>query len=95
MLDLKALFEKHSGESCHFEREKNPRHQRKDLCAFLLLHELAPNVHDMVSCAEHNEILLDVNTHVVAARATEEQIITLIRCGIVFVERDECFLKFV
>ena len=85
MLDLEALFAKHEAEFIKFDREQNPRHPRRDVCAFLLLHELAAAEkpgRTMVEVAEYDEIWLDADVDTVAEKATEEQIVTLIRCGV-------------
>lgn len=91
MLDLKEVFDKHEDEFLKFERVESPRHQRADLCAFLMLHDLAPReptkkgyVRDMIACAEHDEIWIDSDVAVLAANATEDDIVTLIRCGVRF-----------
>jgi len=89
MLDLQSIFDKHEDKFLTFEEVKDRRHERPDLCAFLMLHDLAPRepvrnayVRDMVSAAEHDEIWLDTDVGVLAANATEDDIVTLIRCGI-------------
>ena len=97
MLDLEALFEKHEAEYIRFENETNPKHPRPDVCAFLLLHELAPHEmpgRDMVAAAEHDEIWLDADVDTVAEKATEEQIVTLIRCGVRFDRQNHAFAMF-
>lgn len=55
--------------------------QRPDLNAFLLLDKLVPGKSDMVACAEHDEIYLEVDTKKLMKVATEEQLLDLIRCG--------------
>lgn len=97
MLDLEALFEKHENEYIKFEREQSPRHPRPDVCAFLLLHDLAPSEkagRDMVAAAEHDEIWLDADVDTVAEKATEDQIVTLIRCGVRFDRENYAFAMF-
>lgn len=83
MLDLYATFEKHNDDYLKFERVENKRHQRPDLCAFLLLDELLPNDgSDMVCAAAHDEIFLDADCEKLAEVATEDDILTLTRCGV-------------
>lgn len=96
MLDLEALFEKHEDEYIKFERETAPRHPRPDICAFLMLHELAPGKtgRDMIGAAEHDEIWLDVDVDTVAEYANEQQIVTLIRCGVRFDRENHAFAMF-
>ena len=91
MIDLKAIFAKHADEYAAFERVVNRRHPRPDLCAFLMLHDLAPRdpvlggyVRQMVQAAKHDELCLDTDIDLLATNATEDDIVTLIRCGISF-----------
>lgn len=83
-LDLAATFQKHDREYLKFELVESPRHPRPDVCAFLMLHDLAPtpNDQDMVDAAEHDEIWLNVDVARLADAATEAQIVDLIRCGV-------------
>lgn len=83
MIDLEATFEKFEDESCEFDRVEKKLHPRPDLCAFLLLDKLLPNDgRDMVCAAEHDEIFLDVDCERLAEVATEDDILTLVRCGV-------------
>ena len=84
MIDVKALFEKHENE-WEFAKIANPLHQRPDICAFLLLDQLAPSKYknyDMIVAAEHDQIWLDADIDELAKNATEDDIITLRRCGV-------------
>lgn len=83
MIDLDATFEKHSGNYMNFDAVEKKLHSRPDLCAFLLLDKLLPNAgRDMVCAAEHDEIFLDADCEKLAEVATEEDILTLTRCGV-------------
>jgi AAA15 family ATPase/GTPase len=83
MIDLNATFEKHNDDYLKFDRVENKLHSRPDLCAFLLLDKLMPNAgRNMVFAAEHNEIFLDADCEKLAEVATEEDILTLTRCGV-------------
>ena len=80
--EMERLFDKYEDEFLMFSKVENPPSKRPDLTAFLLIDQLCPSVHDIVSSAEHDEIWLDVVPEELASKATEEQILTLIRCGI-------------
>lgn len=67
---------------------------RADLHAFMLLDSLVPCTHDMVSAVEHDEIFIEVSLDKLAAVATEEQMVELIRCGVRLSEYD-CLAMFV
>lgn len=96
MIDLATVFEKHEDEFLKFDRVASKRSKRPDLHAFLLLDEIVPpepttgrperkdESYDMVSSAEHDEIWLVTDTDQLAEKATEEQIVELIRCGVRF-----------
>lgn len=83
MIDLPETFDKYSDEYLRFERVENKLHPRPDLCAFLLLDKLLPNYgFDMICAATHDEIFLDSDCNRLAELATEEDILTLTRCGV-------------
>lgn len=88
MIDLDETFENHNDEFLKFDRVENKMHSRPDLCAFLLLDKLLPNDgRDMVCAADHDKIFLDADCERLAEVATEDDILTLTRCG-VFYEND-------
>lgn len=91
MINLEEVFQKYDYEWLHFDSVKEKLHPRPDICAFLLLDKLVPNPNrDMISSAEHDEIFLDTDCDELAAAATEEDIITLIRCGVLYEHRGLC-----
>jgi hypothetical protein len=79
---MEELFEKFNDDFLKFGQIKNPRHPRPDICAFLMLHDLCPSNHDMVTSAEHDEIWLDVREDELAKVITRDQIHDLVRCGV-------------
>jgi len=84
MIDIADAFEKHEDEFLKFDRVPSDRKlsDRPDLCAFLLLHQLAPGTRDLIGAAEHDEIWLDIDLERLGAVATEDDIVTLARCGV-------------
>lgn len=98
MIDLEAMFGKHEDEYLRFDRIENPPNKRPDICGFLKLDELLPQVaqtRDIVSAAEHDQIFLDASPDELAKVATEEDIIYLHRCGIRYDGDYDCFAMFV
>lgn len=97
MINLEEVFERHSDEEfIKFERVDNPLHDSPDMAAFLLLSKLVPNPgRDMVSSANRDQIWLSTDTERLAEVATEEDIITLIRCGVMFDSDADCLSLFV
>ena len=86
------LFEKHNDEFLKFERIEKKRSTRPDIHAFLLLNELCPLDRDIVCSASHDQIWLDPDAGEVCGKATVDQIVELIRCG-VFYEEDTSSLS--
>ena len=85
MLDIKSAFMKYKDdEYLEFKKIVNTSYQRPDLCAFLLLDKLVPGRRNIVSSAEHDEIWLDVEPKDLAKVATEEDILYLVRCGVMY-----------
>lgn len=79
--ELEALFKKYDHQ--YLEKSPTPRHPRRDISAFLLLHELCPAHDDMVSGAVHDVIYLDPSLeNLASSNITEEQVLELVRCGV-------------
>lgn len=91
MEEMVELFEKHEDEYIEFERIENPLHPRPDICAFLLLHNLVPEDRDIISWSEHDEYGFSIRPEELAEVVTEEDIITLRRCGLMYNEHWDCF----
>jgi hypothetical protein len=70
--------------SDNFFFAKNKRSNRKDLHAFLLLDELMPSGKKIISgiSSDGYEIYLDVDIDDLNAIISDDQIIELIRCGV-------------
>lgn len=84
MKSLAAMFAHNEWEFLQFDKVPSERRlsERPDLCAFLLLNKLAPGAHDIIQGAEHDEIWLDVDLDMLTANATEDDVLTLVRCGV-------------
>jgi hypothetical protein len=96
MIDLKETFDKFNDEYLRFERVEGKLNQRPDVCAFILLDRLLPREgRDMVASAEHDEIFLSPNGKELAAVATEEDILTLVRCGVRYSAQYDSLCMFV
>lgn len=82
-LNLPELFDKHQDEHLKFDRVPDKMSSRPDLHAFMLLDKLFPGREkEMVAGARHDEICLEPDPGELACTATEEQIVELIRCGV-------------
>ena len=83
-MNLKAVFEKYCREYRRFNHVVDEARlpDRTDLCAFLLLHTLVPSLRNMIAGAEHDEIFLDTDLDALAKTANEDDILTLVRCGV-------------
>ncbi|TXH55119.1 MAG: hypothetical protein E6Q97_09460 [Desulfurellales bacterium] len=94
-MNLKERFAAVDDEYLAFEKIAEPEHRRPDVCAFLLLDRLAPGDGDMVSASEHDEIFLETSPDELNAAASDEDILTLIRCGVRYDSENDCLAMFV
>ncbi len=77
-------YKKYEDEYLKFEKVVNKTSQRSDLHAFNLLDKLVPDKFDIISRSDHDIIYLQVKPEKLAEVATEEQVIELIRCGVMY-----------
>jgi len=66
-----------------FEKIKNKHSNRPDLHALIMLDKLFDSACDMISCAEHDEVFLDISTEDIAT-LTKEQVYELVACGVYY-----------
>ena len=95
MLDLKNVFEVYADEYLKGVPEDDGMHVRPDIAIFLMLHTLNPGLSDMVSGAEHDIIYLSASPKVIARTATVQDIITMIRLGLLYDDDLASFYMFV
>jgi len=81
--ELNDIFEKYDDrdEFLKFDRVRDRYSNRTDLHAFILLDKLIPSDYDIISGAEHDEIYLGIDIEELAKVISEDDILTLIRCG--------------
>lgn len=81
---LYETFERHQDEYRKFELITSPLAPRPDLCAFLMLSALQPEVsgNDLLSAAEHDEVWLGIDCAALAAVITDDEVRDLRRCGV-------------
>ena len=91
---LRDLFEKHDEEFLKFNLAGRTGTNRPDLAAFILLDQLCPATIDIVGCAEHDEIYLNIEVEELAKVITEEQVIELIRCGVMYDDQHDSLCMF-
>lgn len=95
-INLEELFDRYSDEYLKFERVENKMHSRQDICAFLILAGLTNEAgRNIIVASDRDKIWIDVSPDIVAEMAAEEDIITLIRCGVRFDESNDCFYIYV
>lgn len=94
MIDLRATFEKFENER-EFEKVDQVLTKRSDLYAFILLDRLVPGTRDIVDHAEHDEIWLSVDCEELAKVASEDDILSLVRCGVCYDDGEESLRMFV
>lgn len=93
-MEVNELFEKHIEEHLKFDRVEHKMCSRPDLHAFLLLDMLFPSNGDIVCAASHDQIYLDVSQDQMN-ELTEENIIDLLRCGILYDQETDSLFSFV
>lgn len=94
-MKLKERFEKyHEEEFLEFDRIKNPLSNRADLAAFILLDKIVPGKEDIICAAEHDEFFLSIDPDKFNMVATDEDILTLIRCGVIYDNSTDCLQMF-
>ena len=84
-MDIEQLFEKHDNEYLKFDGVKNKLSTRPDLHAFLMLDKLFPGTDDMVCAAGHDIFYLGIGSEMIN-KLTEDQVIELARCGVLYQE---------
>jgi hypothetical protein len=88
---FEALYDKRKS----FSDLQNKRHNSPDICAFLLLSELCPAPGcKIIKSLSHDEIFLNTNCHVLDA-ASDDDILTLISCGVRFDSKFDCLTMWV
>lgn len=92
---LKERFDQYEHEFLEDHRLTNRRHARKDIHAFLLLHDIDPRPRDIVAAAEHDEIWFDTDIEKFEPVVTDEQIRELVWCGVFYDEETESLGMFV
>lgn len=80
--EMSELFEKYSNTHYLVRGEENLR----DLDAFIRLQKLAPVDGDIISASEHDQFWLAHDEGKVAEAAIEEDVIYLVRCGVLYDE---------
>lgn len=96
MINIKEIYEKHQ-EDVHYDDFKNLPNKfsnRPDIHAFILLDKLVPGSHSIIAAAEHDQIWLETDVEKVEEVATEEQIIELMKCGVMYDEDTESLFMF-
>ena len=89
--NLKVFFDEHDDEYLTAPMKTTS----PDLTAFMLLDYLVPGQKDMISSAEHDEFYLSVIPEEVNAVATDEELLILIRCGVLYSAEYDSFMMFV
>lgn len=93
--DADEIFQEFEDEFIRFDRVENKLSSRPDIHAFILLNQLVPGNRNMVGCAEHDEIWLDIDVDKLKAVATKEQLRELHRCGVRYDRSVESLAMFV
>jgi len=90
MIDVQELFAKHDDKFL----ENCDEFDCRDLFAFNILKRYRGNDDKIICAAEHDVIYLNVDINLLAEGSTEDEIITLIRCGVMYDDGNECLRMF-
>jgi hypothetical protein len=94
-IDLAEAFERHNKSYLKFEDIQSPAHPRPDICAFITIDRLLPNAGlDMVCAAERDQIYLDADCAALASVITDEDVLLLSRCGVMYDEEYDSLSMF-
>jgi hypothetical protein len=91
---LESIFDKYEDEFGYFERVENKFSNRPDLHAFILLDKLLPGDTDIVCASEHDQFWLSVDIKELAKVIRLDNIVDLIRCGVIYDPYNEQFYMF-
>lgn len=94
---MEELFDQYSDEDEYlkFEKVENKLSQRSDLHAFILFDKLMPvSKSDIIGSSEHDEFYLSIEPEEFAKVATDENILELVRCGVMYNSSYDSFSMF-
>lgn len=92
---LEERFDAFDEDYLDFTAIEAPRHRCADLCAFLMLADLLPNLSgDIITASEHDEFYLGVDCGELNEVATDDQLRDLARCGIRYSVEYDCLCMF-
>lgn len=86
-MDIYATFKKYEDEYLKYDKLHTCS---ADLNAFVLLRNLCPSNKNIISAANRDKIYLEVSPEDLSKVASEEDIITLVQCGVIIDEEEEC-----
>ena len=92
--ELENIFEKYDEDYLEFDKVQNKLSKRRDLHAFLLLDKLNPDVDCIISGSEHDEFFLSIDIENILNVITEDDILELVRCGVIYNDSEMCFTMF-
>lgn len=91
--DLAQFFEDNQNEA--WKTPSSLTTKCRDIIAFLLLDKLVPGHTSIIAAATHDQIWLSPDPHKVNEVATDEELLTLMQCGVCFDDGEESFFMFV
>jgi len=80
---LEERFNAFDDDYLEFEAIESPRHRCADLCAFLMLADMLPDLSgNIITASKHDEFYLGVDCEHLNLIATDDQLRDLARCGV-------------
>jgi hypothetical protein len=94
-MEISERFNLVGDDFCKFELVENKKSSRQDLHAFILLDSLFElNHRDIVAAASHDVIYLETSSED-CEKLTDDQILELTRCGVMYDSENDCLSMFV
>lgn len=91
MLNIPELFSKHEDKFL----KSDDTFENNDLYAFNLLKKYRGKGSDIISGADHDVIYLNVDIELLSQWSTEDEIIALTRCGVMYNTDYDCLSMYV
>lgn len=93
-MNISEKFESFSDDYLKFDLVNNRYSNRPDLHALILLDKKFPDNEDLITAAEHDIIFLNISEYDLNL-LSDDEILTLVRCGFTYDSEYNCLSSFV
>jgi uncharacterized radical SAM superfamily Fe-S cluster-containing enzyme len=92
--EIENFLNNHEEDFLDFDSVKDKKSNRADLHAFIILDSLFPSDNDIIANSEHEIIFIDVDVDEFCDKITEDVLLDLHRCGILYNTRDDAIFMY-